>query len=383
MQTLSKSKSSWLTKIEKHLLTINQKQATGELIVGNRTSQWRLCFFLGHLVYAIGDNHRVRRWERILKKHCPNWVPETHLLSSNELWECQLLHQGIMKGQLSAAQVKAVMRETTQEVLFSLIRLTNVTGYWYPCEYRDARVAFYPPICPLEIREILQSCQILYDKWQKMGVGYLDPELVPVLKQSVSRPSQCSVDTFLDLTALFNGRYTIWDIGLKLKQPIDRIARLIHHFLQQGVVELQTIPDLPSPLSKPHVDSKAKKPTSIACVDDSPLIGKCLKEVLHPVGYQLVYIQDPIQAVSTLSDCKPDLLFLDIVMPKTDGYNVCSFLRRSSTFGNTPIVMLTGCDGLINRVRAKLVGANDFLAKPFQGEQVLQMVKKHLPSEDK
>ena len=115
----------------------------------------------------------------------------------------------------------------------------------------------------------------------------------------------------------------------------------------------------------------------------SPLIGKYLKEILIPAGYQLVYIQDPIQAVATLSDRKPDLLFLDIVMPKTDGYNVCNFLRKSSTFANTPIVMLTSCDGLINRVRAKMVGANDFLAKPFQAEQVLQMLKKHLPREDK
>ena len=381
MQTLSKS--SWLTKIDKHLFTLNQKQATGELIVGNRTSQWRLCFFLGHLVYAIGDSHRVRRWERMLKRHCPNWIPETHLLSSNELWECQLLYQGMMKGQLSAVQVKAIMRETTQEVLFSLIRLPNITGYWQPCEYRDTRVPFYSTLCPLEVREILQNCHNLYNRWQKMGVSYLDPESVPVLKQSVGRPSQCSVDTFLDLTALFNGRYTVWDIGLKLKQPIDRIGRLIHHFLQQGVIELQKVADLPSPLSRHQIDPKAKKQPTIACLDDSPLIGKYLKEILIPAGYQLVYIQDPIQAVATLSDCKPDLLFLDIVMPKTDGYNVCNFLRKSSTFANTPIVMLTSCDGLINRVRAKLVGANDFLAKPFQGEQVLQMLKKHLPSEDK
>lgn len=65
-------------------------------------------------------------------------------------------------------------------------------------------------------------------------------------------------------------------------------------------------------------------------------------------------------------------------MPKTDGYNVCSFLRNSSAFRQTPVVILTSSDGLINRVRSKFVGANDFLTKPFESKQVLQVLKKHL-----
>jgi two-component system, chemotaxis family, response regulator PixG len=68
-------------------------------------------------------------------------------------------------------------------------------------------------------------------------------------------------------------------------------------------------------------------------------------------------------------------------MPDTDGYNVCNFLRNSSTFSKTPIIMLTSWDNPINRVRAKLVGVNDFLAKPFEAEQLLQLIKKNLPEE--
>ncbi|HBE35654.1 MAG TPA: hypothetical protein DD990_31235, partial [Cyanobacteria bacterium UBA11368] len=69
MQTVSAA--YWLSKLDRNLLIINQKQATGELTIRSGTSQWRLCFFLGQLFYAIGENHRVRRWQRALKRHCP------------------------------------------------------------------------------------------------------------------------------------------------------------------------------------------------------------------------------------------------------------------------------------------------------------------------
>ncbi len=367
-------------KLEQHIVTINQKQATGELIIGHKAAQWRLCFFLGQLLYAIEENHRVRRWQRGLKRYCPNWSPDTSQLVSSELWECQLLHHGMTQNQLSAAQMKAVLRETAQEVLLSMIWQKNLTWHWRTCKYQESGIPFYLTLCPLEIKQLLQQSQHLYEQWQEMGVSYLHPELVPVVKQSPSELTQCSGDTFLNITALFNGRYTLWDIALKMKQPITRVVRLVHHFSQQGVVELKTIPDLPPPaVPKPTAAQPGKKLPAIACVDDSPLVGKYLEEILVPAGYRMLYVQDPIQGVGTLSDYKPDLIFLDLVMPKTDGYNVCSFLRKSEAFRKTPVIMLTSCNGLINRARAKLVGANDFLTKPFTNEQILQMIEKYLP----
>jgi two-component system, chemotaxis family, response regulator PixG len=95
----------------------------------------------------------------------------------------------------------------------------------------------------------------------------------------------------------------------------------------------------------------------------------------------VLYVEEPIQGIATLAKYKPDLILLDLVMPDTDGYNVCNFLRNSSTFSKTPIIMLTSWDNPINRVRAKLVGVNDFLAKPFEAEQLLQLIKKNLPEE--
>lgn len=380
MQTVSAA--YWLSKLDRNLLTINQKQATGELMICSGTSQWRLCFFLGQLFYAIGENHRVRRWQRALKRHCPDWVVETDQLVSSELWECQLLHQGMAQGHLSAAQVKAVVLETTQEVLFSMTRQASLAGYWQPRQYRKLQVAFYLSLSPLEVKQLIKQSQSFYEKWLEIGIGNIDPDLVPVLKPSPCELDQCSVDTFLDLTALFTGRYTLWDLALKMKQPLTRVGRLLHHFRQQGVVELQAVSDITPPFLCHLSDDKiGKKQFAIACIDDSPLIGRYLKEILPPAGYRLLYVEDPIQGIGLLAKYKPDLILLDLVMPDTDGYNVCNFLRHSSIFRKTPIIMLTSWDNTINRVRAKLVGVSDFLAKPFTAEQLLQLIKKHLPED--
>lgn len=381
MQTLSVS--SWLTKLDQTIISINQKQATGELIISSGTAQWRLCFFLGQMVYAIGENHRVRRWKRVLQRNCPNWIVETDQLVSSELWECQLLHQGMTQGQLSPVQVKKVVVETTQEVLFSIIRQTNLKAHWQSRQYSTLSVAFSLCLCPLEINQLLKQSQCFYEKWKELGFGNLDPDLAPVLKPSNCELSQCSVDTFLNLTALFAGRYTLWDIALKMKQPLTRIARLLHHFCQQGVVELQTVPDLVPPTrTSLSLGTGGKKQPAIACIDDSPFVGRYLKEILTPVGYHVFHIQDPILGVSTLVKEKPDLIILDLIMPNTNGCNVCSFLRKSDTFRHTPVIMLTGCDTVINRVRAKFVGVNAFLAKPFEPEQLVYLVKKYLPADE-
>jgi chemotaxis family two-component system response regulator PixG len=145
------------------------------------------------------------------------------------------------------------------------------------------------------------------------------------------------------------------------------------------------VADWPSPLEQWRIVRAAvapKKPL-IACIDDSPLVSEVLARILQPAGYDTIAIQDPMQGVAILSEKKPDFIFLDLVMPQTNGYNLCNFLRQSNLFRETPIVILTSQDGIIDRTRAKLNGASDFLSKPPEAEKVLQMVEKYLKCSDR
>lgn len=89
-------------------------------------------------------------------------------------------------------------------------------------------------------------------------------------------------------------------------------------------------------------------------------------------------IQDPIKGLVLLEECKPDLIFLDLIMPKVSGYTICEFLRKTTTFQGIPIVFLSTQDSIIDRTRARIVGANDYLCKSSCPEKIVEVVEKYV-----
>ncbi|MCY7368525.1 MAG: response regulator [Chamaesiphon sp.] len=116
-------------------------------------------------------------------------------------------------------------------------------------------------------------------------------------------------------------------------------------------------------------------------MDDSLSVYISMEKIITDYGYRCFGIQDPLRIITGLLKNKPDLIFLDLVMPITSGYEVCEQIRKTPSLANIPIVIVTGNDGLIDRVRTKFVGANGFLGKPIQASAVTKMIDKYL--EDK
>ncbi|MDF5707264.1 MAG: response regulator [Nostoc sp. S4] len=116
----------------------------------------------------------------------------------------------------------------------------------------------------------------------------------------------------------------------------------------------------------------------VACVDDSPTICRSLEEILTHQGYRFVGIQESLIAILQLIKSKPDFIFLDLLMPKVNGYEICSQIRKTPGLKDVPVVILTGKDGIVDRMRAKLVGATDFLGKPVESDKVLDVLHKYL-----
>ena len=116
----------------------------------------------------------------------------------------------------------------------------------------------------------------------------------------------------------------------------------------------------------------------VVYIDDSPADSRSMAEIVGKLGYQYTNIPDPLLALPMLIELKPKLIFLDLVMPIANGYEVCSQIRRISAFKEIPVIIVTSNDGIADRVRAKLVGASGFLGKPIEHEKVSKVLKKHL-----
>lgn len=120
------------------------------------------------------------------------------------------------------------------------------------------------------------------------------------------------------------------------------------------------------------------KPT-IVHIDDSPQNCGIARTILESAGYSYFDINDPLQAIPTLLQVKPTLILLDLMMPIVNGYELCSQIRRVSSLQDLPIVMLTSQDGIVDRVRAKVVKASAFLSKPIEPNKLLQTVAQFAP----
>ncbi len=113
----------------------------------------------------------------------------------------------------------------------------------------------------------------------------------------------------------------------------------------------------------------------ILVVDDSNTIRRSAEIFLKAGKYDVVLAEDGFDALAKVSDCHPDLIFCDILMPRLDGYQTCAIIKRNAKFANVPIVMLSSKDGVFDKARGRMVGAQDYLTKPFTKDQLLKAVE--------
>jgi two-component system, chemotaxis family, response regulator PixG len=392
-----------LTKMTHDLLMLSQRRSTGELVITHKEApfpQWRLYFYFGRLVYADSDKHSVRRWMRAFQIHCPECIQSgwlSKVSTDKELWGADILEQAVQQNQITTTQAKAVIQTIVQEVVFSFIGLARLDNDWNVNKQVPQHAAF------LSISQVIHEAQQLRDQWRSSGFDQLQnlvpnfsPEMVPVITDPKKLSAVVPPEVSVKLIKLMQGQRTFWDVAVRMKRPLPDVLRSILPLIHQGLIAFKEIPDVNNPFLRapaPEAPVAAPKPAAsapaatpavgakkgtIACIDDSPMIGEQIKEILQPFGYEVKVITNPLQGIATLLQDKPDLIFLDLVMPNTNGYELCTFLRKTSAFQSLPIVILTGHDGVIDRMRAKMAGASDFMSKPPEGIKVLQMVEKHL-----
>ncbi|GGA01391.1 response regulator [Okeania sp. KiyG1] len=367
-------------KLANTLSIVSQKQVTGKLSVAHGNQEWQLYFLFGHLLYASGGLHPTRRWYRAVKKHCPNLKFEVNQFTNVQLWEYKLLQTAISNNQITLSQAKTILRTITEEVFFAIISQPGLTRRWHPQKHSTSQTTLNLLLSRREIKEVLASAKILSQSLQDEGLSHINPDLVPVIKNRDKLLNQEHSESVLKIDKLLNGKLTIWDIRLEMKMSLQVVTRSLYSFEKLGLIYFMNVEDLLPPSEKNHLPAREKsvKQAKIACIDDSYSTGFLLGKILKPLGYEILQIQDPIKGLVLLEECKPDLIFLDLIMPKVSGYTICEFLRKTTTFQGIPIVFLSTQDSIIDRTRARIVGANDYLCKSSCPEKIVEVVEKYV-----
>jgi len=116
----------------------------------------------------------------------------------------------------------------------------------------------------------------------------------------------------------------------------------------------------------------------VMVIDDSKTIRRSAETLLKKAGCEVVTAIDGFEALAKITEHKPDIIFVDIMMPRLDGYQTCALIKNNQTFKGTPVIMLSSKDSIFDRARGRIVGSEKYLTKPFSKEDLINAITAHV-----
>jgi two-component system, chemotaxis family, response regulator PixG len=391
------------------------KQRTGQqnLKLVDSKITWQIYFDAGKVIYATNSISPFERLERHLRRSshdapllkdkaiiqaCLNFSDAT-LPNLNFPAEYQAIAWLVTQNYILPAIATKLIMRMTQEALecFSLIDLSSHTQSVETLE----SMPVFGRVEPLTLN---QSLQKRLQSWQSLASRITSPYQRPYFVSEKEAKKLVSAALLNKLAPLMKG-FNFHQLAVLLNKDELAIAQKLYVFAEKGVVVLRdplppfdvlsrfvTPPSVSvkqqsdtllnnlkeEDLGEGNGNSVAQKTWKIACIDDSDAMLGEISRFLSGDEFQVHTINDSMRALLKLTTIKPDLILMDVGMPNVDGYMLCSLIRKSSALKDTPVVMVTGNKGLIDRAKAKLVGANDYLTKPFNQTDLLNIAFRYL-----
>lgn len=337
------------------LAQLISRQATGCLKVVNGSMSWFIYLERGKFLYASTSMDPFERLDRHLRRlslQIPSLVSAIRVqirllfdkpleFQADQTQDYQAICWLVEQEHLSVTQATVLIEEIAKDVLESFLTLQE--GSYELIE--DSPMLELPRLCLLDLRPLVEACQ--YQLRQRQASGRTVTSLVDRSRNNTGTTQ--------------NGTY-----------PGPDMARPSSYAPPSTPIQP---PSAPPQRSAPVVP---KTTYTIACIDDSPTVLNAINTYLEDKSFNVVMIDNPVKALMQVIRSKPDLILLDVTMPNLDGYELCSLLRKHSSFKHTPIIMVTGKTGFIDRAKAKLVGASGYLTKPFSQSDLIKVVFQHL-----
>ncbi len=118
----------------------------------------------------------------------------------------------------------------------------------------------------------------------------------------------------------------------------------------------------------------------VMVIDDSKTIRRTAETLLVKEGYEVITAEDGFEALAKIVDHRPDIIFVDVMMPRLDGYQTCALIKNNREFAATPVVMLSSKDGLFDKAKGRIVGSDQYLTKPFSRNELIGAIQQHARS---
>lgn len=353
------------------LQNIVKKKITGKLTISDPNDEsifWRVYVGNGQIHFATSAMGQKERLAYFLQWYYPELEFNGQELKSDYGQVCQYWQSG----KLSLQQARKLLFWLTQDALIQLLALPKVVVHF------EKTVGLDPILLSVSLRDLVLPMRGTIGQWQKLQPEISSPfqrvaienikELPKLLWEKVK-----DIEFIKALCKVLSQNPCLYEAAQQLKTDALGLASLLQPLVRAGVVEV-----------KPYYCPKKNRPKPIiACIDDSKTVQRSVKMVLEASGYRVLSITEPAKALSAMVRHKPALVLMDINMPEISGYELSRMLRKSKQFQTVPIVMLTGRDGLIDKMRAQMVGANDYITKPVPPQMLLNTIQKNLEQPQK
>jgi twitching motility two-component system response regulator PilG len=337
---------------------------------------WFVFFLNGKIIYAGENSGNLTRLRDYLRRYQVrddlNAINVSSIATVNapeygHLWA--LLENHV----LTPAQGRDIIQGMVQETLFDLLSLHQGSFIF------EISTPLVPQLTTLEIGPLVGKIMKEIQAWKQLHPLIKSPDQCPAIANPDPLRETLKESTFYALERWADGETSMRQMARYLNRDILTIAKALYPYIQQGLVQIH-YPASESSSSHHEFDLSSHQPRTphVVCVDDGATIRKAVEYILNQRGYRATTIANPLDTFSVVFQVQPDLILCDIAMPELDGYEICAMLRQSKSFRQTPIIMLTGKDGFIDRIKARIVGATDYLTKPFGEHELLTLVETYV-----
>ncbi|MEO1673713.1 MAG: response regulator, partial [Cyanobacteria bacterium J06631_2] len=363
---------------------------------------WNVYLLEGKIQYintSLGQQERLDYlWQRFkLASECPQ-------IEQTEISEYAQLCQALSSQQPNESEVKKLLFRFCREGMVNVLSIEKAQIQLVPARrIKKAIISFSLEKLLAKLEEQVKiNRRIRSYITSPFSRLYLEQKnalkFYQIWKPKYATPELKAIAQSQKLSAfvsLFVAKNSLYQIATKTNVDIIFLGKHLYQSVVEKLINLFPFKELtPEEVrlkqqlkedNSPPLSQAAKAPTGrieqaisktlVVCIDDSKTVQKQVRMTLEAGGYRVLSILDPTLALKKLSQHQPAVIFMDINMPNLNGYDLCSLLRKSQRFKSIPIVMLTGRDGMIDRVRAKIVGATDYLTKPCDPNKLITLTK--------